>query len=74
MPSNLPPGVTEGMIPGNRPEDVETEYYITFAAWEIADMREFVNKQDAVPIEKKHELYPVIQNIMDQIDEQDEGD
>jgi len=22
-PSNLPPGVTESMIPGNRPEDIE---------------------------------------------------
>ncbi len=25
MGSNLPPGVTEGMIPGNRPIDLETE-------------------------------------------------
>lgn len=30
MPSNLPPGVTESMIPGNRPEDVEDE-----AFWEM---------------------------------------
>ncbi len=22
MPSNLPPGVTDNMIPGNRPEDI----------------------------------------------------
>jgi len=25
MSGNLPPGVTEGMIPGNRPEDAEYE-------------------------------------------------
>ncbi len=25
MSSNLPPGVTENMIPGNRPEDMEAE-------------------------------------------------
>lgn len=25
MPSNLPPGVNEGMIPGNRPEDIAWE-------------------------------------------------
>jgi len=27
-PSNLPPGVTESMIPGNRPEDIECEQAI----------------------------------------------
>lgn len=27
MSSNLPPGVTESMIPGNRPQDVEAERY-----------------------------------------------
>lgn len=32
MSSNLPPGVTEGMIPGNRPNDLEWE-----RAWEWAD-------------------------------------
>lgn len=28
MSSNLPPGVTEGMIPGNRPEDADFENMI----------------------------------------------
>jgi len=27
MSSNLPPGVTDGMIPGNRPEDIEWEMF-----------------------------------------------
>lgn len=27
MSSNLPPGVTESMIPGNRPQDIEAERY-----------------------------------------------
>ena len=31
MSSNLPPGVTEGMIPGNRPEDIAwDEFYEWF--------------------------------------------
>lgn len=28
MLSNLPPGVTENMIPGNRPEDIRYDAYI----------------------------------------------
>lgn len=39
MASNLPPGVTEGMIPGNRPEDLEWE---GFHEW--LDDETFVNK------------------------------
>lgn len=27
-PSNLPPGVTDNIIPGNRPEDAELERFI----------------------------------------------
>ena len=27
MSSNLPPGVSENMIPGNRPEDLEYEHF-----------------------------------------------
>jgi hypothetical protein len=43
--SNLPPGVSEGMIPGNRPEDVEEE-----AFWEAFEKK----FKDAHPKEDKH--------------------
>jgi len=33
--SNLPPGVTEGMIPGNRPQDAEFETIIDMVALAI---------------------------------------
>jgi hypothetical protein len=33
---NLPPGVTEGMIPGNRPEDIEFEKFADWAIDEFA--------------------------------------
>lgn len=41
MPSNLPPGVTESMIPGNRPEDQEIEVTIILTNGEIDDIVNF---------------------------------
>ena len=49
MPNNLPPGVTDNMIPGNRPEDREwddfhewiddiAEQYDIFDPWELRDI------------------------------------
>lgn len=49
MSSNLPPGVTEGMIPGNRPEDLKEE-----AFWEV-----FLDKIDSEKIEIPEEAGPV---------------
>ena len=37
MSSNLPPGVTPGMLPGNRPEDTEWEDFIEFASQSLAE-------------------------------------
>jgi len=43
VPSNLPPGVSENMIPGNRPEELAEEQW-----WN--DFEEKVNKADlAIP-------------------------
>lgn len=36
MESNLPPGVTEDMIPGNRPEDVRWEKFVDAVFEELA--------------------------------------
>mgnify|MGYP000335402426 CR=1 FL=1 len=38
MSSNLPPGVTESMIPGNRPEDEEVEVTITLIRGDIDEI------------------------------------
>ena len=37
MNNNLPPGVTEAMIPGNRPQDIEWEQIIDAVAIFIED-------------------------------------
>ncbi len=37
MRSNLPPGVTESMIPGNRPEDMEWERFWDWANDQFID-------------------------------------
>ena len=41
MSSNLPPGVTESMIPGNRPEDQEIECVIYLSQHEIDDLKNY---------------------------------
>lgn len=49
MGSNLPPGVTEGMIPGNRPEDIEFERLIEDAILHLEDAVEnsaYLDKRD----------------------------
>ena len=40
MSSNLPPGVTDSMIPGNRPEDEEVEITITLCKGELDYIRD----------------------------------
>lgn len=36
--SNLPPGVTESMIPGNRPEDVYMDRVLEFIAVDVSEL------------------------------------
>ena len=47
--SNLPPGVTDNMIPGNRPEDIEWE---KFHEWidEIAEVYDIYSADDFMDI------------------------
>lgn len=55
--SNLPPGVTDSMIPGNRPEDQEEEITIILTKGDIIDI-----------IDCNMDNYNVIwDNIVDQI-------
>ncbi len=51
--------------------DRETEYFMSFAKWEITDMTKFCDEQDELPTEQQLPIYAVISNILDQIDDQD---
>ena len=70
MSSNLPPGVTEGDIPGNRPEDQEFELLVSFAVGGYQDMRRFVDEQRKLPRSKQHCMFIEIENIVEQIEDQ----
>ncbi len=43
MASNLPPGVNESDIPGNRPQDQEVEISILLTVGEVRALRSFAN-------------------------------
>ncbi len=57
MSNNLPPGITESMIPGNRPEDQEIEVTIT------------LTKDDLDYLVDYHGKYPQDDNIRSIVDE-----
>jgi len=69
--SNLPPGVTESMIPGNRPEDQEDyeRFVIFLSEEEINKLEGFVALQGLVPAEKRHPLTELIGELLDQLKE-----
>ena len=64
MASNLPPGVTESMLPGNRPEDRECEFVVILSAGEMDQLENFAEKGCAL-----HDL-PGIRDIVKDIVEQ----
>ena len=68
MLSNLPPGVTEGSLPGNRPEDAEIEVTIVFLQYEIDQLIKWSKKQSLLPYLEQHELFATIANIADQLE------
>lgn len=49
MSDNLPPGVSEGMIPGNRPEDIEEEQFFHALERKLAGINEEPSALDRVP-------------------------
>jgi len=65
MVSNLPPGVTESMIPGNRPEDEEVEILLTLG--DIQILSDFAHNP-ALP----DGVQNIINNILEQVDEEEE--
>lgn len=52
-PSNLPPGVTEGMIPGNRPEDADWDAVIDWIGLVIPTADELREIALAYAVKKK---------------------
>lgn len=71
MPSNLPPGVTDSMIPGNRPEDQEIEVPMIFSVGEIDALRAYNIAQHKMEVSHRHELWTIILNMVDQFDDEE---
>lgn len=62
-PSNLPPGVTEGMIPGNRPEDAEWEALIDQIYEDCPDPWEARRRWESHP-----DLFRLLRDIVDSME------
>lgn len=69
MLSNLPPGVTDDMIPGNRPEDQEVETWMIFSVGEIEALRIYNDTQQKIGVAQRHELWDIISNMIEQFNE-----
>ena len=70
--SNLPPGVTDNMLPGNRPGDEEREYKkytIYLSEEEIGKLAAFAATENLYSPDVRHFLVPVLTEILDQIRE-----
>lgn len=67
MSSNLPPGVSDSMIPGNRPEDRDIEVTIGITFGDLDTMEQFILYCDTHG--EKNNLYLAIRDIVDQIHE-----
>lgn len=57
MLSNLPPGVTESMIPGNRLEDQELEFIIYLTVGQMDDLVDWMEKKSTPPTYILEDLY-----------------
>jgi len=68
--SNLPPGVTEDMLPGNRPEDEEKTYEIYVYQGEVDRLKSFMVLQALCPPDKRHPLTDIVEGILIQIEEE----
>jgi len=68
MASNLPPGITDAMLPGNRPEDQEVEVFLVLTVGEIEDLQCELQNQMDVPPEKRSPVWYVLENILEQFE------
>ena len=69
MSSNYPPGVSDNMIPGNRPEDQEIECMIILTIGDMEDMEMYVERERKKPVTERQRIFYVIDSILEQIDE-----
>lgn len=67
--NNLPPGVTDSMIPGNRAEDEEIDIPVFFCVGEIDDLISFREDQNKLTKEKQSDILYLIDNILEQLEE-----
>jgi hypothetical protein len=65
MASNLPPGVTDSMILGNRPEDREIEATIGITVGDLDTLEQFLARCDRAG--HRPNLYLAVRDIVDQI-------
>lgn len=73
--SNLPPGVTDSMIPGNRWEDQEVSLSLFVTFGDLRNMADFVNQYRPSQRPKNvHDLHFELSNSLDMILEQVELD
>ena len=69
MASNLPPGVTDSMIPGNRPEDREVEVILYLSVGEIDALIYYNERQQALEVNKRNEIWYIIEDIAEQLED-----
>lgn len=67
---DLPPGVTPGMLPGNRPEDDEIEIPIVFLYSDIRDLHDFAEREKALPQKDRDDLLWFVEDLLEQIEEE----
>lgn len=65
--SNLPPGVTDSMLPGNRPEDQEVIATIVFTVGEIQEFYQFAQEQKKVHLNQRSNLGFAVIELVDQL-------
>ena len=67
MPSNLPPGVTESMIPGNRPEDLEWEALFDWIDTVDMEVNEFITAIISYCVSHNRKFsreFPIVENTI----------
>jgi len=70
MSNNLPPGITDSMIPGNRPEDEVFQITLVFLQSDIDELRQYNDIQMKLPIASRHKLWATVANMVGQFDDQ----
>jgi hypothetical protein len=68
MPSNLPPGVSDSDLPGNRPEDQELDGFV-LTIGQLEDLQEFRDLEKQKTICEQSSLLYIVEDILEQFEE-----